>query len=109
MRYPVRDLTADDMNKETWWLSKGGYLKNVHPEALCVGRYCVLHNPSEHHMRDWPLNWRQCDTFIDMKDSHFERICPCGVGHPDPDDLEYHLSLGRDYMAIHGCCGCCGR
>jgi hypothetical protein len=35
-----------------------------------------------------------------------ERICPCGVGHPDPDDAAYRLSQGDD-DTTHGCCGCC--
>ena len=29
-----------------------------------------------------------------------ERICPHGVGHPDPDDV-----LNQD--RVHGCDGCC--
>jgi hypothetical protein len=42
-----------------------------------------------------------------------ERICPHGVGHPDPDDLAYRISIakkmGKDtkYLGIHGCDGCC--
>jgi hypothetical protein len=37
-----------------------------------------------------------------------ERICPHGVGHPDPDDLEYKRKQGLpDAAGIHGCCGCC--
>jgi hypothetical protein len=37
-----------------------------------------------------------------------ERICPCGVGHPDPDDLAFKKRMGMDDSeGIHGCCGCC--
>ena len=44
-------------------------------------------------MRDWPQHFRD-DRGI------MERICPHGVGHPDPDDY-----LAGDGM--HGCDGCC--
>ena len=53
----------------------------VHNKKDCSG-YCAIHNPSKHHMRDWPTHWRDDRALM-------ERICPCGVGHPDPDDLEY--------------------
>jgi hypothetical protein len=33
-----------------------------------------------------------------------ERICPHGVGHPDPD--EYAIASGGD-AGVHGCDGCC--
>lgn len=39
-----------------------------------------------------------------------ERICPCGVGHPDPDHLAYvrtKSEMKADWQAVHGCCGCC--
>jgi hypothetical protein len=54
-------------------------------------------------MRDWPLNWR-ADTGV------MERICEHGVGHPDPDHLDYARSLDAtraEGQAIHGCDGCC--
>ena len=52
-------------------------------------------------MRKWLMNYRQDKGMM-------ERICPeHGVGHPDPDDLAYWVSVGRFKMGIHGCCGCC--
>lgn len=77
----------------------------VHEKSNCEGHHCVIHNPSNHHMKDWPTNWRQ-DRYL------MERICPCGVGHPDPDDLAFKktLNLPRELFqaeSIHGCCGCC--
>lgn len=51
-------------------------------------------------MRDWPMNWRD-DTGV------MERICPCGVGHPDPDAAAYNRKIGHAYKNVHGCCGCC--
>lgn len=75
-------------------------LRNVHQASECQGQSCIIHNPSDHSMRTWALNWRG--------DRHlWERLCPThGIGHPDPDDLAWHESQGRMYMEVHGCCGC---
>lgn len=81
-------------------LSSGLLLLNVHPAARCAGRACVIHNPTSHHMRDWALHWRD-DRGI------FERLCPHGVGHPDPDQSEYWHQTGQSAAGVHGCDGCC--
>ncbi|WP_125078773.1 hypothetical protein [Mycobacterium sp. P7213] len=99
----------------------GVLLENVHPMDNCAGRRCVVHNPSDHHMRDWPLVWRN-DRGI------FERRCPHGIGHPDPDQFEFWAQARKrwrpalsadvidgpyppqnpyDGIGIHGCDGCC--
>lgn len=75
-------------------------LVNVHPPERCAGQPCVVHRPSAHHMRAWTLNWRGDRGLM-------ERICPCGVGHPDPDDMAYQVSVGRAWQGTHGCDGCC--
>ena len=75
-------------------------LVNVHDRAECAGRGCVIHHPSAHHMRTWPLNWRE-----DLR--AMERVCLHGIGHPDPDDLAWQVSQGRAHAGIHGCDGCC--
>lgn len=72
----------------------------VHSRSLCEGEYCSIHNPSNHPLRDAPLNWR-ADRRI------MERYCPHGVGHPDPDDYQYRLRTDPDADTIHGCDGCC--
>ena len=63
----------------------------VHDAARCSG-ICPIHNPSDHHMSGWPTHWRDDRQLM-------ERICPHGVGHPDPDD--------RSDDRTHGCDGCC--
>jgi len=82
----------------------GSPVYNVHDPARCEGRPCVLHHPSDHHMRDWPKRWRDDRRMV-------ERTCPHGVGHPDPDDLAYRLTLpgpvGEADSGVHGCDGCC--
>ncbi len=77
-------------------------LSNVHPREVCKadGFPCVLHSPSDHPFRSWPTLWRADRRLM-------ERICPHGVGHPDPDDLAYHVRNGRDWQGVHGCDGCC--
>ena len=74
----------------------------THPPEACTGTTCCIHNPSEHKMREWPLNWRS-----DM--GVMERICEHGVGHPDPDHMHYvrGLDVGLEHQALHGCDGCC--
>lgn len=75
-------------------------LVNVHAAERCAGRPCVLHNPSDHHMRDWPLVWRGDRRIM-------ERTCPHGIGHPDPDDMAYQRTLPNGDPGVHGCDGCC--
>lgn len=79
---------------------EGIKLINVHPESACEGRECTVHNPSDHHMRGWRLHWRS-DKGI------FERICPHGIGHPDPDQFEFWRETGQEWQAVHGCDFCC--
>ena len=74
----------------------------VHNKKDCEGGYCCIHNPSNHHMKDWPTNWRNDRKLM-------ERIDIFGVGHPDPDDLSYKETIGLDIEteSIHGCNGLC--
>lgn len=91
------------MAKETWHLKDGTVLRNVHSKDFCVGIHCVIHNPSNHHMRNWPLHWR-------ADGSKFERECVHGVCHPDPDDVTAKILItGDDGWGVHGCCSphCC--
>lgn len=76
----------------------------VHYKGDCTGEHCVIHNPSSNCMSSFPTHWRYDRAMM-------ERICPHGVGHPDPDDVEYASThLNKDqmrYYTIHGCDGCC--
>ena len=72
----------------------------VHEEANCRGAHCCIHNPSQHHMRDWPTLWRH-DRYL------MERLCPHGVGHPDPDHIDSLPKARRHIESVHGCDGCC--
>lgn len=77
----------------------------IHNPVLCKGTFCPFHNPSPHHMVNWPIFVR-----VD-KDYLTERLCPHGIGHPDPDSVAFFIrSWGEQdggAMGIHGCDRCC--
>lgn len=97
----MREITKGDVREIAVFQSgTGQILRQVHPADKCAGTHCVIHNPSDHHMRDWPTNFRGGGGFLDPGPIWTERICPDhGVGHPDPDDPFAPKE--------HGCCGCC--
>jgi len=98
------DTLVDEDETRVYVTGTGQRLVNVHKEEDCIGRHCVIHNPSPHYMADYPTNWR-ADRGI------MERICEHGVGHPDPDDMEFiRLTRGEESAhveSVHGCDGCC--
>lgn len=71
----------------------GQVISNVHSISICSPGHCTIHNPSDHHMRSWPQNFRDDYGFM-------ERICEHNVGHIDPDDPAFSTRY-------HGCDGCC--
>jgi hypothetical protein len=84
----------------------GDRMLRVHPASQCAGQEsCCIHKPSDHVMRDFPMHWREDRGLM-------ERICPHGVGHPDPDHMAHvERTQGReaaDTEYVHGCDGCCG-
>lgn len=81
---------ANKANMHT--LVGGQVLVGVHQPDECCKERCAIHNQSDHHMKDWEQNWRPDKRMI-------ERICPHGIGHPDPDDPATDRT--------HGCDGCC--
>lgn len=83
----------------------GQTVLKVHGPDACRDEFCCIHHPSNHVLRDAPLNWRGDRGFM-------ERICSHGIGHPDPDSLAFlHRRLGDAYEGyafdVHGCDGCC--
>ena len=90
----------------TFGIQVGQTVVRTHGPAKCAGRPCCVHNPSDHHMRTWPQNWRGDRGLM-------ERTCPHGVGHPDPDDIAFKAATRGEryahYEAIHGCDGCCAQ
>jgi len=80
------------VDKETVTLENSEETLLAHKRYNCRQKPCPIHDRTDHHMRGWPQHWR-ADRYM------IERICPCGIGHPDPDDPN------KD--RVHGCCGCC--
>lgn len=72
------------------------FFSTMHSQGTCLGEHCTIHNRSNHSMRIFPQHWRG-DRML------MERICPHGIGHPDPDEI----NLDKDGRSVHGCDGCC--
>lgn len=98
------------MNTELWVDGTGQHVEIHEQTNDCMENGCCIHNPSDHVMREFPLYWRTAGP-LDFKPSHMERLCPHGVGHPDPDALAYLRRTGKEalakILAVHGCDGCC--
>ena len=86
-------------------------LGGSHHPTQCEGEGCVIHHPSDHHMVEWPLNWRPKTESFEIGGPLMERVCQHGVGHPDPDHIAaVRKTLGEavaDADQVHGCDGCC--
>lgn len=77
------------------------YMHNV---LQCLGENCCIHHPSEHPLNEQPLVFRHDRSPL------MERICDHGIGHPDPDSLEYISKMWPERGSeegVHGCDGCC--
>lgn len=59
----------------------------MHKKEQCEGGICTFHNPSNHHMKDWPITVRY-DRY-----GLAERKCSHGCGHPDPDSVTWLKEL----------------
>jgi hypothetical protein len=99
-------LGLDDGFMDVIVLHDGTTLQ-THGPARCLGPHCCIHNPSDHPLKDAPLQW-----VADMR--MMFRVCRHDSIHPDPDALEFRHTmtlLGRAswYDGWHPCCddGCC--
>jgi hypothetical protein len=99
-----------------------GVILQTHSAAVCAGDVCCIHNPSEHHMRDWKLTHlvdlpfrviavNPAEVGIGRHFCASYRECEHGLGHPDPDSLAFARKIGGDVLAtlaeVHECDGCC--
>ena len=92
------ETLSTETEPNTYTLEHGTrVLKYIHDPSLCEGRPCTVHNLTDHLMRSFQQYWRSDRKIM-------ERICPHGVGHPDPDD--YKIFTNAD-DGSHGCDGCC--
>lgn len=91
-------MYLQEMKMETVKLEHSEVTLLCHPKDKCVGTFCTVHNMSDHIMRSFPQHYRGDRGLM-------ERICPHGIGHPDPDDPK-----AKDkWESIHGCDGCCAK
>jgi hypothetical protein len=79
----------------------------VHPRESCQDATqslpCPFHNPSDHHMRTWPMHGNG-----GLKLPLIERVCEHNATHPDPDSLAWCLLKDPNFNPYHGACdGCC--
>jgi hypothetical protein len=101
------DLISVTATEPSFGIHVGQQVLRTHAEGTCRGEHCCIHKPSDHPLNTAQLHWRADRQMM-------ERICEHGVGHPDPDDLEYKRSImsRQAYRArayeTHGCDGCCG-
>ena len=73
-----------------------------HARSDCDGPPCPFHSPSLHSMIEEPMILR-----TDWGVPFIERLCPHGIGHPDPDSLDWLRRHGYEGFGVHGCDGCC--
>jgi hypothetical protein len=98
--------TNDDGLSDLWGVPGQGVYK-THGPKLCSGQTCCIHNPSDHHMVDWPMIFNNQRLFL------AQRVCEHGVAHSDPDSLRYFANRQDipdrivTMLAIHECDGCC--
>lgn len=83
----------------------GGQVIFAHRREDCAeDAFCAVHKPSQHCMSTFPQHWRTDRQLM-------ERICPHGVGHPDPDHMafyaQHHSPAQVAAESTHGCDGCC--
>lgn len=104
-RFPLRPFYRDAQYKHSGfsstvpgvrrferWLYPLQVTLTTHTREHCAGSACCLHCRTDHGKRHWPQVYRTDRGFT-------ERMCPHGVGHPDPDDVFAD--------PVHGCDGCC--
>lgn len=102
-------MLAEELEKERVtsthdeWKDCTGRKFYVHKRnALCDRDGCAIHNPTDHIMSDFKQFMREDKSFL------IERICPHGIGHPDPDSARFIAKQeGNGSINVHGCDGCC--
>ncbi len=88
------------MREGNWIDDEGLLLRRVHDVSQeCLLHGCAIHNPTD--PRPWPRRWNY-RLWIMM------RVCPCGVEHPDLNEVSWRKRHGIEYdWSQHTCCGHC--
>lgn len=87
--------------KTNYLLENGQELTNVHARAICEGRPCAIHHPSDHPLALAERSWQVGMIY---------RLCAHGFDHPDYDSIAYILDREGSITVTHDCCAekCCG-
>lgn len=96
----VKPVTTPKQKRK---IKNGKLLGNptTHSKQSCRGRFCCIHNPSNHKMVGWNMIVRFDRGCL------IERLCPKhAVGHPDPDSLAWINRNGIVDSGVHACCSC---
>jgi hypothetical protein len=108
---PPMDTIEIEATDPVFGYSLGVKKLKVHNPVICAGRSCSVHNPSDHHMKDWPLNWRSDRRIMERLCTHYndDGSVSYQIGHPDPDDADFRERRDGDNYdpGTHGCDGCC--
>lgn len=88
-----------------WVLPDRTQIVGVHTTLDCLRMpSCALHRRSDHHLRHFPqvhqLIANSPESVVHSWWGPMQRMCPHGIGHPDPDN-SYHILHNID------CDGCC--
>lgn len=97
-------LDAKGNPKERWHLPDGHMLQYVHSKKSCEGEFCVIHKPSDHPLRAWPLMLKP--QIVGKSNPMFVRQCSCEELHLDPDEVTF---FKLDYENCNCLCGCCAK
>lgn len=91
--------------RHDYYSMPGGGILATHPADRCQGQPCCVHNPSDHPLRQAPMEWMAEQRLM-------IRTCAHGLNHPDPDHLSWLRTTGAhsaaDVQTVHRCDGCCG-
>lgn len=97
-------MNEDDPALSTVSFLGSGQLIRHHGPSVCDGWPCCIHRPSRHGMRTWPLYLDQSGPMPLMW-----RICDHGVGHVDPDAVEWIRRTAFEILVDNDECDeCCG-
>lgn len=98
-------ITGMTMKQQTYVTNLGAELINPHTADQCHGERCIIHSPTDHHMRGWDQVWAPDVSWAPGKVFRtIMRRCKHGEMHIDPDDgwaIKY-LNITCECP-----CGCC--
>jgi len=81
---PPDGMIMHGTDQDIYLTGAGQGVSGTHRASACQGRGCVIHHPSDHHMRMFPTRWAY-DT--SAASSLMVRVCDHDQHHTDPDEI----------------------